>query len=776
MAGPVPHSSHWGAFSAEAVNGRVTRIIPFEGDPSPSPLLRNFEGEGLHRARVTAPAVRRGWLEARGRGTAHRSLRGTDDYVEVPWDEALSLVADELRRVYGEYGASAVYGSSYGWASAGRFHHAQSQVHRFLNTLGGYIGSVNTYSQGASAVVFPHVLGITVNDLLQQSTSWDTIAAHTKLFLAFGGIPLKNAAVCAGGTGEHLIERQLRAAYAAGTRFVLVSPQRSDLPDWLEPEWLPIEPGTDAALMLALAHVLDAERLADRDFLARYCVGAEEWLAYVRGATDGIAKSPQWAASITGIAASRIVSLARRLASHRSLITTSWSLQRSWHGEQPIWASIALAALLGQIGLPGGGVGHGYGMTASTGQRFVAKMPTMDQGRNPVIDYIPVARVADMLLRPGATYEYNGCRLQYPQIRMVYWCGGNPFHHHQDLVRLRTAFAQPETIVVHEPYWTATARHADIVLPATTTLERNDIGCSGNARHVFAMKQVIAPVGGARSDFDIFSALAQRFGVADTFCEGRNEMAWLELLYEQWRAKLPSEFGDILPFKRFWEAGVIELPAAPQGRRQVLLAAFREDPERQPLNTPSGRIEITSQVVKGFKYPECPGHAVWNEPSEWHGAPLAKRYPLMLIANNPQTRLHSQLDAGPYSAGSKIQGREPLRMHPEDAGARGLNTGDVVRVFNDRGSLLAGVCLSDDLKPGVMQIATGAWLDLQRIPGGALACVHGNPNVLTQDQGTSPLAQGCIGQLSLVEVEPFGGKPPALTCWDSGAGTASQPH
>jgi biotin/methionine sulfoxide reductase len=766
----VPHSSHWGAFSAETANGRIARVVPFEGDPSPSALLRNFEGEGLHRARVLAPAIRKGWLQDRGKGEAHRALRGTDGYVEVSWDEALSLLASELRRVYGEHGASAVYGSSYGWSSAGRFHHAQSQVHRFLNALGGYTGSVNTYSQGASSVVFPHVLGVTVNDLLQQSTSWDSIAAHTKLFVAFGGVPLKNAAVCAGGTGEHKVEAQLRAARAAGTRFVLVSPQRSDLPDGLDAQWLAIEPGTDTALMLALAHVVDAEGLADRDFLARYCVGADEWLAYVRGHGDGVPKSPQWASAITGIGMEQIVTLARELAGCRSLITTSWSLQRSWHGEQPMWASIALAALLGQIGLPGGGVGHGYGMTASTGQRFVAKMPTLDQGTNPVGDYIPVARISDMLLQPGAAYEYNGHHLRYPDIRMVYWCGGNPFHHHQDLLRLRKAFARPETIVVHEPYWTATARHADIVLPATTTLERNDIGCSGNARHVFAMKRVLAPVGGARDDFDIFSALAQRLGVLGTFAQGRDSFAWLEFLYEQWRAQLPAQFGSVPAFGQFWEKGVVELPVIGAQQEQVLLAAFRDDPQRHPLKTPSGRIEVTSRRVKEFGYAECPGYAVWHEPPEWHGAALAKRYPLMLVANNPPTRLHSQLDAGPYSAASKIGGREPLRMNPADATERGISAGDTVRVFNDRGSLLAGVRLSDEMKPGVAQISTGAWLDLQPLEGGALACVHGNPNVLTQDQGTSRLAQGCIGQLSLVEIEPCGANAPEAKPWEGRPG------
>lgn len=763
-------SSHWGAFQVDVEGRRVSRVVPFAGDPDPSPLLRNFEGEGNDRARVLRPAVRRGWLEGHGLGKPAGERRGSDAFVEVEWPEAIELVSRELARVRGAHGSEAIYGGSYGWSSAGRFHHAQSQLHRFLNMAGGYTGSVNTYSQGASCVVFPHVLGVGVTDLLQQATSWDSIAQHTRLFVAFGGVPLKNAAVCAGGTGEHLVAAQVRAAREAGTRFVLVSPQRDDLPEWTDADWFAIEPGTDTALMLALAWVIDAEGLADRPFLSRYCVGADTWLAYVRGHSDGIAKTPQWAGPITGLEPARISALARDMARQRTMITTSWSVQRSWYGEQPVWASIALASLLGQIGLPGGGVGHGYGMTASTGQGFVGKMPTLDQGTNPVKSFIPVARIADMLLGPGEAYEYNGLSLRYPDIRLVYWCGGNPFHHHQDLHRLRRAFARPETIVVHEPFWTASARHADIVLPVATTLERNDIGCSGNARHVFAMQKAVEPAGAAWTDHDIFRALAQRLGFASAFSEWRSEMQWLEHLYETWRGTLPAANGAAPPFAQFWREGVVQL-SRPSREPQVFLSSFRRDPKQHPLRTPSGRIEIASETVRGFGYSDCPGYPAWFEPPEWHGAASAAGFPLILLANNPATRLHSQLDAGACSAQSKVAGREPIRIHPADAESRGIESGQVVRVFNARGSLLAGAVISDALKPGVMQLSTGAWLDLQAVAapgvGDGLTCVHGNPNVLTADCGTSRLSQGCVGQVTLVEVERFEGEAPSPSVWDA---------
>jgi biotin/methionine sulfoxide reductase len=729
-------------------------VAPFAGDPDPSPLLANFLGSVQSDARVKRPAIRKGWLE---NGPGHDPGRGSDSFVEVSWERALGLLSAELRRIYAHHGAQACFGGSYGWASAGRFHHAQGQVHRFLNTLGGYTRSVNSYSQGAAEVIFPRVLGLAAADFLSLSNSWPVIAQNTQVFVAFGGIPLKNASVNSGGTGEHMTGPALRAAKEKGVRFVCISPLRDDMPDWLDAQWIAIEPGTDTALMLALAWVLRDEGLADRDFLARYCTGYERFEGYLSGASDGIAKTPAWAAAITGLAPAVIVDLAREMARNRTLVSTSWSLQRSWYGEQPMWMSVVLAAMLGQIGLPGGGLGHGYGMTASTGMDYVARMPALPQGRNAVEDFIPVARIADMLLNPGAEFEYDGRTHRYPDIRMVYWCGGNPFHHHQDLTRLSRAFAAPETVVVHDPFWTASARHADIVLPATTTLERNDIGASPMARHVIAMKRAIDPVGEARSDYDIFSALAARLGVREAYTEGRDEMQWLRHLYGQWRAGLPADMGVVPAFDEFWESGWIEL--APTDRPpQVLLGDFRADPERSPLKTPSGRIELWSEEIAGFGYADCPGHPVWQAPLEWRGA--SRKGQLVLIANNPRSRLHSQLDNGQFSRSTKVAGREPVRLHPQDAAARGIGEGDLVRIFNSRGSCLAGAVLSDAVRPGVAQLSTGAWLDVRELPGAGATCINGNPNVLTSDRGTSSLAQGSVGQLCLVEIEKFSGDVP----------------
>jgi biotin/methionine sulfoxide reductase len=423
---------------------------------------------------------------------------------------------------------------------------------------------------------------------------------------------------------------------------------------------------------------------------------------------------------------------------------------------------VTLAAMLGQIGLPGGGFRLGNGSMGFVGRAPLAVgPPALPQGRNPVEAFIPVARVADMLLGPGEPFDYDGRRLAYPDVRLVYWCGGNPFHHHQHLGRLRRALARPETIVVHEPYWTPMARHADVVLPATVTLERDDLGGSPHDGALVAMRRVVAPHGEARSDHAIFADLAGALGTGARFTEGRDEMGWLRHLYDGWRARVAA-LGHSPPpaFDRFWEAGVVEGLPAEEGL--VLLEAFRADPARAPLATPSGRIEIFSEAVAAFGYKECPGHPAWLPPAEWLGSPLAARFPLHLIANNPTTRLHGQLDTGAVSQAAKVNGREPIRLHPEDAAARGIRSGDVVRVFNDRGACLAGAVVSDAVRPRVVQLATGAWYDPLDPADPDTPCVHGNPNVLTFDRGTSPLAQGCAGQHALVEVERWTGPLPPV--------------
>ena len=754
------HLSHWGAFDAEVSNGDTVTVHPFPHDPDPSPLLDNIPDSVRHPTRVSQPMVRAGWME---HGPGPSDNRGSEEFVPVSWDRLIELLSCELRRVYSDFGPEAVFGGSYGWASAGRFHHSQSQVHRFLNTLGGYVGSVDSYSHAAGSVILKRVLSSS-EYLHYRGTHWKTIVDNTDMFICFGGLPLKNVAVTSGGVFRHQVRSFIDVASENGVEFVSVSPLRDDLHDGVNATWLPVSPGSDVALMLAIAHTLITEHLHDQEFLDRYCVGFDQLERYILGQDDGQPKTPEWAELITQIAADDIRSLARRMAGKRVFITTTWSLQRQEFGEQPPWMALALAAMLGQIGLPGGGYGFGYGSVSRVGNGFIADgigLPVFRQGTNPVKTFIPVARISDMLLNPGQEFDYDGQRLTYPDIRLVYWAGGNPFHHHQDIPRLRRAFAKPDTIVVHDPFWTSAARHADIVIPSTVSLERNDLGGSPNEAYLAAMQQAVPPYAGSRNDYDTFADLAHALGVGEEFTEGRDEMGWLRHLYENWRQKAAKKGHQFPEFDSFWSEGYMQLPYDESGS---LFQDFRSDPDAHHLQTPSGRIELFSETIAGFDYDDCHGHPTWFAPQEsLVNEERAREFPLLMISNNPKTRLHSQLDIGKYSQDSKVSGREPVRMHPEDADQYGLSDGDVVRIFNDRGSALAGVVITDLVRPQVIQLSTGAWYDPLDPTDPDSMCIHGNPNAVTLDRGSSSLAQGCVGQHTLVQIERWDGDLPPIT-------------
>jgi biotin/methionine sulfoxide reductase len=377
--------------------------------------------------------------------------------------------------------------------------------------------------------------------------------------------------------------------------------------------------------------------------------------------------------------------------------------------------------------------------------------------------HIPVARITELLERPGGVLQYNGQDLVLPDIRIVWWAGGNPFHHHQDLPRLQRAWARAETIVVQEPWWTAVARHADIVLPATTTLERNDIASSSRDRFVRAMHQAIPPIADARNDMDMLADVAEELGYRERFTEQRNEEAWLRHLYDRWRRVCATQGFEAPDYDTFWQEGHVEVPPIEPGEEYTQFADFAANPEEHPLDTPSGKVEIFSETIASFGYDDCPGHPVWIAPREWLGAEKAAEHPLHLLSFQPATRLHGQLDPGRVAAADKIKGREPVLMHPEDAAARGLKDSDVARVFNARGACLAGVRLNAGLLRGVVSMATGAWYDPETPGDPDALCVHGNPNVLTADVGTSRLGQGPSAQSCLVQIERWEGALPPVT-------------
>lgn len=758
----IQTASHWGVYNVHLKDGEIAGVSAFGQDPGAPALIHALPQMVRSPLRIEQPYVRAGYLRNR---EASRAGRGSEPFVPVSWRLAMDLVEEGLRRVKTEFGNESIYGGSYGWASAGRLHHSPSVLKRFLGLFGGYVDKRGNHSFGAAMHITPFVVGS--SDVTSMCVPWRHIAEHTELVVMFGGAHVKNMQLDAGGAVMHENDQWMKRIAGSKVEFINISPSRENTADLLKADWIPIVPNTDTAMMLGLAHTLVSEDLHDKLFLATYCEGFEPFERYLVGSTDGVAKDAAWASRICGVTAETIRDLARRMAAHKTLVTTSWSVQRADHGEQPVWMTVVLASLLGRIGEPGCGFSLGFGAVAGITVRRPRDIPrpTFSLGPNAIRSFVPVGRVADMLLNPGSELEYNGAKIKMPDIKLIYSVGGNPFHHNTNLNRFVRAWRQVDFVVVHEPWWNPPSKYADVVLPATTTMERNDILATELQRHWIAMHQVIPPVAQSRNDIDVFVELSERMGFGEAYTEGRDEMGWLRHMYEKARERSSGLGYEPPDFDTFWEKGSYEFPSDEEHLEPLMFADFRADPAANPLRTPSGKIEIFSKRIAEFDYEDCPPHPAWLEPAEWLGCAKAADYPLHLLSNQPAGKLHSQLDASSVSMAYKRDGREILDLSPQDAAERGIEDGDVVKVFNDRGAFLASARVNHGLMRGVAQVPTGAWYDPDDPTADAPLEKHGNPNVVTLDKGTSRLAQGSVAQTVIVQVEKCL-NPPRVTAFD----------
>jgi trimethylamine-N-oxide reductase (cytochrome c) len=761
-------ATHWGIVEAVTENGRLVKTLPFAKDPAPTKMISAFPDRVYSRSRVAYPMVRRGFLKNGAAGD--RSLRGADEFVRVSWNEALDLVANELKRVKTKYGDAAIFPGTVDWQSSGLLHNAATLTRRMLGLHGGFTDDTGDPSIAAAMVILPHVVGDL--EVYDQQTSWPMILENSNTVVLWGCCLIKNNQI-----GTHPADhyayvalKQLKEKAASHKiKVISIDPRITDTAQELGAHWIAPRPNTDTALMLALMYTLYIEKKYDADFVAKYTYGFDKFVPYLLGKVNGQPKTPEWAASITGIHAGRIRELARTLAHGRTMLISGYAIQRADHGEQPYWALVTLAAMLGQIGLPGGGFGFSYHY--DNGGSLTAKAPGIvgiSAGDNPIKSALPFERVTDMLLNPNAPFDYNGQKMTYPDIKMIYWAGGNPLTHLWETNKVVEAWRRPETIVVADPFWTPTARFADIVLPATTTFERNDIEMSGaySQRFIVGMHKAIEPVGESRNDYDIMTGIAQRLGFEDKFTEKKTEMDWLRSFYAQ-AQQAAKPLGVAMPdFDAFWNGpGYIEFPIPADAKDYVKHADFRADPVKNPLGTPSGKIEIYSNTIEGFKYDDCPPHPTWIEPTEWLGGAQAKKYPLHIVSPHPQYRLHSQLDNTVLREAYEIGEREPIWINTDDAKARGITHGDVVRVFNDRGSALAGAFVTPRMRRGVVMLQEGAWYDPDEPGRPSAMCKHGLINVLTLDKGTSKLAQGNVANTALVQIEKYHQPLPAITAF-----------
>lgn len=778
-------ASHWGAINALVKGGTVREVKPFGIDEYPTEMIKGIRGLIYNPSRIRYPMVRLEWLKNRHNGD--RTTRGDNRFVRVTWDDALDLFYNELERVQKEHGPSGLYAGATGWRQTGQVHSSGNHMQRAINMHGGSVSKVGDYSTGAAQFILPYILGST--EVYSQGTSWPLILEHSKTIVLWGNDLYKNLQVGWNAETHESYEylEQLKARVADGSiRVISIDPVRTKTQKYLGCEQLYVNPMTDVAFMLGIAHTLYTENLYDREFIDVYALGFEDFIRYVQGeAEDGIEKTPEWAAEICGVPADTIREFSRLLASGRTQFMFGWAIQRQQHGEQPYWMGAVIATMLGQIGLPGGGISYGHHYSSigvpSSGASTPGAFPrNVDPGKEPkhtstdfkgASNTIPVARWIDCILNPGDTIDFNGTKVVYPDIRMCVFSGTNPWHHHQDHNRMKKAFHRLETVVTIDYSWNATCRFSDLVLPACTQFERNDIDIYGtySNRGLVAMQKLVDPLFHSKTDFDIFTELCGRFGRANEYRRGLNEMNWVKKLYDECaeanRPFLEANAGGDLPatmppFEEFWEKGYFDFG---KGDNWVRHAGFREDPEVNAVGTPSGFIEISSRTIARFGYDDCPGYPIWMEKAERsHGGPNSDRYPLWLQSVHPDKRLHSQMcESEELRATYTVQGREPVFISPEDAETRNIKDGELVRVYNDRGQLLAGAVVSDDFPPGIIRIQEGAWYGPVGPEIGALD-TYGDPNTLTMDVGTSSLAQATSANTCVVEIEPFTGEAPAV--------------
>ncbi|MFC1233950.1 molybdopterin guanine dinucleotide-containing S/N-oxide reductase [Vibrio sp. F74] len=763
-----------GAMIAEVKDGKLVSTKGALARTVPNSLQTTGPDQVHTNARIKYPMVRKSYLE---NPTAPKGTRGDDDYVRVSWDEAYKLIHEQHMRIREENGAESVFAGSYGWRSSGVLHKAQTLLQRYMGMAGGYSGHLGDYSTGASQVIMPHVMGSI--EVYEQQTTHPVILEHSDVVVLWGLNPMNTLKIAWSSTDESGLEffHQLKKS---GKTIICIDPMRSETIEFFgdNAQWIAPNPMTDVAMMMGVAHSLISNKKHDKAFLDKYTSGYDKFEAYLLGKEDGIEKTPAWAEEITGVPAKQMEVLADIFSKNRTMLMSGWGVQRQQFGEQRHWMLATLAAMLGQIGQPGGGFGLSYHYSnGGNPTRDAGVLPAIsssigggssagnDWAVSGAVNAFPVARIVEALENPGKKYQHNGQELTFPEVKMIWWAGGGNFTHHQDTNRLIKAWQKPELVVISEIYWTAAAKHADVVLPITTSFERNDMTMTGDYsnQHLIPMKQAVKPQGEARNDFDVFADMAEliKSGGRDVYTEGKTEMDWLKGFYETAqkggraaRIRMPN-------FGKFWDTNeLIEMKFNKKAAQFVRHAEFRKDPVMNPLGTPSGKIEIYSKTIEKYGLEDCPAHPTWLEPTEWRGS--AKKDELQLMAAHAAHRLHSQFNYAKLREEYAIANREPITINTEDAKARGINNGDLVRAYNDRGQVLVGALVTDGIKQGSVCIHEGAWPDLDPKTG---LCKNGGVNVLTSDIPSSRLGNGCAGNSALVKIEKYTGEVPNLTAF-----------
>jgi len=669
---------------ATVTNGRVTSITD---NPAGGPYLTGcVRGYNAHRVLYSPDRLRKPLLRA--------GPRGSGQFREISWCEALDRVAEGLIGMQQRYGNEAVIALGGSGSCRGALHNTGKLLPRFLSLYGGYTSRYGSYSSGAATFAIPYVLGDAPRGIDPATLR------HSRMIVLWG----LNAVDCRFGC--ELLGR-LREAKKAGTEILVIDPRRSRTARQLGSRWIPIYPGTDAALMLAILHVWISEGLLDRAFVDAYSIGFPDLQDYVLGigsshtlnysGVPSAAKTPAWAESVCGVPADVIIGLARQYACTKPVaLLPGLSLQRTLGGEEAVRLAIALQVISGNLGRMGGSSG-----AYAWGGLPAPRVGSLPLPVNPSNATIPVYRWPDAIL--------EGRLGGFPSdVHAIYNVGGNYISQGADVHKSIRAFEKVEFSVCHDHFLTPTARYCDLVLPTTTWLEREDI-VFPNANFVLYSHRAVPPLSEVRNDYDIFGALADRLGFGDAFSEGKDEDAWLRTFLAA------SEITDVSTFRAtgiYWG----------RDQERVGLADFVADPQAHPLNTPSGKVELASAAYARTGYPAVPTARIVG-PDE--------QYPLRLITPKSRYRIHSQHSNLPWF---RQREEQALWMHPRDALPRGVADGQHVLVTSAQGRVCIPAHVTEDIMPGVVCLMEGVWPDL----GVDGTDVAGAANVLTCTEPTQP--------------------------------------
>jgi len=727
-------------------NGVILRVESLDYPENvASPMGLAWDRRVYAPDRILYPMVRVDWQPG---GGGDRTTRGQPRYRRVSWDEALDLVANELKRVKDTYGNEAILSQSIGgWQTAGNFNSKNGQMARFTNLFGGGTNIVGNKSYACWQWAAPYSFGMQY----PADSMLDTLN-NTNTFIFWASDPmnlLKVRAVAYGRTRDWVLEMKRR-----GIRIITIDPVYTETAA-ISDEWVPIRAGSDSALMAAMAHEIIAGGHVDQAFLDKYTVGYEPFRAYIMGETDGQPKDAAWAADKTGLPVERVQALCTEYATtERIKISSARGIQRNEHGEQQVRMLIALATVKGEFGLPGGGLGFEIPTYAGGGDhRVIGKAPgSLPAVPNPVTQTILEQWFAPAILNAPVVQDHDGKQYAYPEpgkseLKLLYWAGGSTLNQHDDINMSLQAFQKLDTIIVQDSWWTPATRHADIVLPVNTLFEREDI--TRFWRYVVFQHKIVDSLGESMSDFEILKALADRLGFKDQFTDGKETA-------EEWLRGFYATSDIPMTYEEFRDAGYYKM--AIEETPYTAFADFRADPGLSPLGTPSGRFEIHSEKIASYGYDDCPGTPMWIEPTEWLGSPLTEKYPLQMMNKHPLWRRHSSYDnVDTLRKVSKLNGFEPVTINPADAAARGIQTGDVVRVFNDRGQILCAAFVSETVMPNTVVVHEGSWFS--SVEPGVIGALDrgGSSSVLTRQKGSSKLAQGPVTHSTLVQVELYEG-------------------